>query len=292
MTTKHFDRNAEDVGNIVAFEHVNLWVTDQRTATAFYIFGMGFTRDPYLMVNIDNMWVNLGKQQFHLITKPAQVLRGTINVVLPSLERLTARLNRVREMKLLDGTKFDFVMEDKTMRVTCPWGNTFRVHEPGPEFPNMSIGMPFVEFTVAPGQAAPIAKFYEKVFETATTVVPNGAGSVARVKVGPSQEFRFKETQGTIPAYDGHHVAIYVSNFSRNHDWLEKHGLITEESNPYQYRFNWISDPDSGAKLFEVEHEVRSLTHPMYMRPLVNRNPSQTQREFVPWADYYFAGAE
>ncbi len=292
MTTKSFDRAAEDVGNIVQLEHVNLWVTDQRLATAFYIFGLGFTRDPYLMVNIDNMWVNAGKQQFHLITKPAQVLRGTPGLIVPSLERLATRLNRVREMKLLDGTKFDYVMEDKTVLATCPWGNTFRLHQPGPEFPNMSLGMPYVEFTVSPGQAAPIARFYERVFEAASTVVPNGNGATARVKVGPSQELRFKETKDPIPAYDGHHIAVYVSNFSRNHDWLAQRGLVTEESNPYQYRFNWISDPDSGAKLFEIEHEVRSLTHPMYRRPLVNRNPSQTQREFVPWADAYFAGAE
>jgi hypothetical protein len=286
-----FDRAFEDVGNIVALEHVNLWVTDQRTATAFYIYGLGFTRDPYLMVNIDNMWVNLGKQQFHLITKPAQVLRGTIGLVLPSLDRLVTRLKRVRDGKLLDGTKFDFSVEDKTVVITCPYGNTFRAHGPGPDFPNMTLGMPYVEFTVSPGQAPAIAKFYDKVFEAASCVTTNGV-TMARVKVGPSQEFRFKETAGTLPAYDGHHVAVYVSNFSRNHDWLAKHGLVTEESNPYQYRFNWISDADSGAKLFEVEHEVRSLTHPMYMRALVNRNPSQTQREYVMWADPYFAGAE
>ena len=292
MTTKSFDRAAQDVGNIVQLEHVNVWVTDQRLATAFYIFGLGFTRDPYLMVNIDNMWVNLGKQEFHLITKPAQVLRGTIGLVVPGLDRLVTRLQRVRDMKLLEGTKFDWTMDDKTVLVTCPWGNKFRAHGPGPDFPNMSIGMPYVEFTVAPGQAGPIAKFYERVFESTACVVPNGAGAVARVRCGPSQELRFKETTTPIPAFDGHHIAVYVSNFSRGHDWLDARGLVTEESNPYQYRFNWIADPDSGAKLFEVEHEVRSLTHPMYMRPMINRNPSQTQREFVPWADPYFAGAE
>ena len=26
-----------------------------------------------------------------------------------------------------------------------------------------------------------------------------------------------------------------------------------------------------------IEHEVRSFPHPMYMRPLVNRNPAQRQ---------------
>ena len=291
MTT--FDRSAQDVGNIVALEHVNVWIADQRPATAFYIFGIGFTRDPYLMVNIDNMWVNAGRQQFHLITRsPQQVVRGTVGLVVPSLDRLVTRLERVKERELLKDTKFDFAVEDKTVLATCPWGNKLRLHGPGPEFPDMSLGMPYVEFTVPPGTAAGIAKFYERVFECGSTVVPNGGSPTARVKVGPSQELRFKETKAPIPAYDGHHIAVYVSNFSRNHDWLAERGLVTEESNPYQYRFNWIADPDSGQKLFEVEHEVRSLTHPMYMRPLVNRNPSQTQREYVMWADPYFAGAE
>jgi hypothetical protein len=27
-----------------------------------------------------------------------------------------------------------------------------------------------------------------------------------------------------------------------------------------------------GKRLFTVEHEVRSATHPMFMRPIVNRN--------------------
>lgn len=290
MTT--FDRSAQDVGNMVQLEHVNVWIADQRPATAFYIFGLGFTRDPYLMVNIDNMWVNVGRQEFHLITRsPQQVLRGTTGLVVPSLERLVTRLERLKERELLKDTQFDFVVEDKTVLTTCPWGNKLRLHGPGPEFPDMSLGMPYVEFTVPPGTAEGISKFYTRVFECSTSVVQNGS-PMARVKVGPSQELRFKETSAPLPAYDGHHIAVYVSNFSRNHDWLAEHGLVTEESNPYQYRFNWISDPDTGQKLFEIEHEVRSLTHPMYMRPMVNRNPSQTQREFVPWADAYFAGAE
>ena len=39
--------------------------------------------------------------------------------------------------------------------------------------------------------------------------------------------------------------------------------------------------PADGRVLFTVEHEVRSLTHPLYGRPLVNRNPYQTNREFA-----------
>jgi hypothetical protein len=30
-----------------------------------------------------------------------------------------------------------------------------------------------------------------------------------------------------------------------------------------------------------LEHEVRSLLHPLYGRPLVNRNPEMTNRNYV-----------
>jgi len=34
--------------------------------------------------------------------------------------------------------------------------------------------------------------------------------------------------------------------------------------------------------LFAVEHEVRSMRHPMYARPLVNRNPMLSNRSYAP----------
>ena len=61
-----FDRAAEDLGNSIHLEHVNVTIPDQRLATLFYVTGLGLTRDPYLMVSDSNMWVNAGKSQFHL----------------------------------------------------------------------------------------------------------------------------------------------------------------------------------------------------------------------------------
>ena len=60
---KQYDRSAEDLGNVVGLEHVNLLVPDQGLATLFYISGLGLTRDPYLMTSVDNMWVNAGRSQ-------------------------------------------------------------------------------------------------------------------------------------------------------------------------------------------------------------------------------------
>jgi hypothetical protein len=55
----------EDVGNIISLEHVNVQISDQALATLFYVVGIGGTRDPYLNVGLNNMWVNVGEQQFH-----------------------------------------------------------------------------------------------------------------------------------------------------------------------------------------------------------------------------------
>jgi hypothetical protein len=55
MQQQQFDRAAEDLGNAIHLEHVNVQVPDQRLATLFYVAGLGLTRDPYLMVSDTNM---------------------------------------------------------------------------------------------------------------------------------------------------------------------------------------------------------------------------------------------
>ena len=52
--------------------------------------------------------------------------------------------------------------------------------------------------------------------------------------------------------------------------------MITQESDDHQYRFQAIVNPKTGKLLCELEHEVRSLFHPMYERELVNRNAGQS----------------
>ncbi len=101
------------------------------------------------------------------------------------------------------------------------------------------------------------------------------------VSTGAAQRLRFRETAQPQPEYDGHHVQVYLSDFSGPHRRLGERGLVTEESSDYQYRFRDIVDPSRGKRLFTLEHEVRSLTHPLYARPLVNRNPAQSNRDYV-----------
>ena len=43
---------------------------------------------------------------------------------------------------------------------------------------------------------------------------------------------------------------------------MVERGIVSEESNPYQYRFVDITDPESGKVMFEIEHEVRCVDAP------------------------------
>ena len=272
--TKRYDRRSQDVGNLLAMEHVNVTVPDQGVAATFYVSGLGLTRDPYMMVGSGNMWVNVGRQQFHLPAGDPQVFRGHIGVVVPDLDALQTRLARVE--KRLAGTAFRWSVTKRHVAVTCPWGNRLRCHAPGPRFGDMPLGLPYVEIPVEPGAAEGICRFYRDVMQTPAAVKRDRGASVAHVRVGRCQTLHFRETAQPIPAYDGHHVAVYVANFSGPHGFLERHGLITQESDEHQYRFQAIVDPDTGTVLCEIEHEVRSLFHPMYERALVNRNAAQS----------------
>ncbi len=283
-----YDRTAQDMGNVLGMEHLNVTVPNQEWAQTFYAAGLGFTRDPYMMVGPENMWINIGQQQFHLPTSTPQVFPGPIGLVVPDLEALKARLVRIRER--LDGTKFSCAQDDDgSVTATCPWGNTFRIHAPGPQFGDMTLGIPYVEFPVKPGTAAGIGQFYKEIFGTSYALTQDMNCAQVKVKVGPQQCLIFRESPQDIPEYDGHHLAIYVANFSGPHAFLKQRGLITEESNNFQYRFQDIVHPETGRKLFTLEHEVRSMTHPMFGREFVNRNPSQNLMAYSRGRDAYIA---
>jgi hypothetical protein len=85
-------------------------------------------------------------------------------------------------------------------------------------------------------------------------------------------------------------VQIYIVNFSGPYRRLLERNLVSQEDNRYQYRFRDIADLETGRVLFTIEHEVRSITHPMYLRPLINRNPMLNNQNYangfdeVPWA--------
>jgi hypothetical protein len=284
-----FDRAAEDLGNIVALEHVNVTVPDQQVATLFYVAGLGLTRDPYLFTSTNNMWVNVGRSQFHLPTRDPQVVRGHIGVVLPDRKALLERLTKMR--KLLEGTRFDFGEHGEFVEATCPWGNHLRCYEPGKRFGPTTLGIPYVEFDVPRGSADGIARFYQQIVAAQAAVLQDQQGRYACVAAGSGQNLFFRETDRPLPPYDGHHIQVYVCDFSGPYRRLREKGLIFEESDQHQYRFKNIVDPNDGKMLFTIEHEVRSMKHPLYMRPLVNRNPAQSIFKYAPGYDAWNWGA-
>lgn len=279
-----YDRTAEDLGNVIHLEHVNVTIPDQRLATLFYVAGLGLTRDPYMMVSDNNMWVNAGRSQFHLPTAAPQVLRGHTGLVIEGRAALLDRLAAVRTK--LGDTRFGFTEHNDYVEATCPWGNRLRCYEPDARFGRITLGMPYVEFDVPAGTATGIAAFYQTMIGASATVTNGSAGAAARVKVGKDQHLVFRETDRPLPDYDGHHVQIYVVDFSGPHRRLSERNLVSSEDSQYQYRFCDIVDPESGRPLFAIEHEVRSVTHPLYLRPLVNRNPLQTNRNYAPGYDH------
>jgi hypothetical protein len=283
--TATYDRTRQDLGNIVLLEHVNVCIDDQRRATIFYVSGLGLTRDPYLVTGIENMWINVGRHQFHLPSRSPQVLRGRVGLVVPDLPALEGRLRKIAPM--LAETRFAWDRRDGTVETTCPWGNRYLCHAPDPRYGDTELAIAYVEFDVPPRTARAIVRFYQEMLGAQAAVEGKAGAETAVVAVSASQRLRYRESAHPLPAYDGHHIQIYVSDFSGPHHRLLERGLVTEESSEHQYRFRDLVDLDSGQALFAIEHEVRSLTHPLYGRPLVNRNPAQTNQQYVRGQDTF-----
>jgi len=284
-----YDRTTQTVGNIVHLEHYNCVIDDQRLATLFYVVGLGGTRDPYLFMGLENMWVNFGRTQVHLPSRGAkprpEVLRGTAGFVVPELAALKENLDFAgREMKRVvpeRSTRFSWQDKGDAVEATCPWGNRIRCHAPSPEYPRTELGLVYVDFDVPPGTAEGIARFYSQVM-SAPARAEHGRAAVC---VGRNQKLFFSEKEEKLPEYDGHHIQIYIADFSSGYAWLKERGLISMETDPHEWRFQWITDPQDGRPLFQIEHEVRSMKHPLFGRPLVNRNPEVTNRAYVPGYD-------
>jgi hypothetical protein len=289
---KQYDRDAQTVGNIVHLEHFNVLIPDQRLATLFYVVGLGGTRDPYLFTGLENMWVNFGKTQVHVPSRAvpprAEVLRGTAGFVVPSFDDLEKRLTHAgNEMKRVvpeTQTKFSWKRKGDVVEATCPWGNRIRCHEPAPEFGNIELGLAYVDFDVPQGTAEGIARFYNEVMKAPARVEKK---SRAVVGIGRAQRLMFTETAAPQPAYDNHHIQIYIADFGTPYDWLKERDLITMETDANEWRFQWIVDPKDGRKLFQIEHETRSMKHRLFGRPLVNRNTGITNMTYEANSDAF-----
>ena len=84
-----------EVGGIMHLDHVNFEVLEYDSVTAFFMAGLGFTRDPYNRTDENNMGVCVGMQQFHLprrgnSTPPSTVVIG---IVVPDWPGIKERLD-------------------------------------------------------------------------------------------------------------------------------------------------------------------------------------------------------
>ena len=148
-------------------------------------------------------------------------------------------------------------------------------------------GIDYVEFRCPIGTADRIALFYDSVLDATTSVVQdtNNQDKVAIVGFGrmdsngkAEQCLLFRETREAIPPYDGHHIALYVgkseADFEQAFKNCETAGIVwvnprfsdkasdLQGANKWkQFRFKNIIDMNTGATIFELEHEVRSVTH-------------------------------
>ena len=152
-------------------------------------------------------------------------------MVVPNLDDLKRRLDFID--RPMQGSEFSREEKNDHIALSCPWGNDIRAYGPG--F-GTSLGIPFAVLDVPPNTAEGICRFYHEVLETPAHVETNG-GTSASVSMGGNQRLIFQETDADIPAYDGHHIAIYVANFSRPHAALAERGLVSEESYQHQYLF-------------------------------------------------------
>ncbi|NML34867.1 VOC family protein [Paraburkholderia antibiotica] len=278
----HFDYAREDTGNLVLLEHVNLTIPDQRLATAFYVSGLGLTRDPYLMTGVTNMWINVGRSQIHLPHGDAQHLRGHVGLRVGERASLLERLRAVRP--LLAQSSFGWTEREDRIEVICPWGNRYDCLDratvaAADPWSGIDLGIAYVQLDVPSGCAASIAAFYREMLEAHVELRERDGSLQAVVAVGTHQQLIYAETFTASQPYDGHHIQIYVADFSGPYARLAARGLTYGEE-AHQYRFADLVDPVSGARCFTLEHEVRSLRHPLYARPLVNRNAEQTNRNY------------
>ncbi len=255
-------------------------IPDQRLATLYYVSGLGLTRDPYLMTSVDNMWANAGKSQFHLPTGNPQVVRGITGLVLPEREALLRRLTGGEEAARGHGLRLQGAQRLRRHR--------------------LALGQPHP----LPRARARASAAWRSASPTSSSPSPSAPPGGSRASIGRSwqprrawsrtarlrrQSWRSARTSRSysrrprreLPDFDGHHVQVYLADFSGPYRRLLERGLISQEDDQHQYRFLDIVDLASNRPLFRIEHEVRSMRHPLYARPLVNRNPAQTNRTYT-----------
>lgn len=264
-----------EVGGILHLEHFNFEVDDHDMATIFFMNGLGLTRDPFRRPDETNMGVNIGMQQFHLPRRgrPTPPFNGEIGLVVPDLPMIKARLARLERMGKFDGTPYAYRERGAVAIVTSPFGVRLRLHPAGSISALRPLGIAYVDVFVEPGKAKPIADFYRRVMEAPAELGKVNRDVAAVVTMGAYQVVRFREKK--LDDYDLHnfHVAYYVSRYNQIRDRVSSQGSMLGQGRGQVFFFEELFDPDTDKVIIKFQQEPRSVYHPDFMRPLVNRWP-------------------
>ena len=262
----------DEIGRILHLEHVNFVVPSQELATVFFVGGLGLTRDPYKRTDETNMGVNIGLQQFHLPSRGATPpCPGLIGLVVPDLDAIEARLERLGGLGRFDGTPFQFLRDGADgALVTSPFGVRLKLHATGSLACRLPLGLAYLDVPVRPGTALRIGDFYRRLLDAPMTMEDT---HICAVTMGPHQSLRFIEDAQADYDFHNFHIAIYVSHFQATRDALARAGAEPGPEKNQTFVWNRIVCADSGEHLAALIHETRSIHHPDFMRPLVNRWP-------------------
>jgi len=269
--------------------------------------------------NSNLLWANIGLQQFHLpvgaAEHPQQVLRGVIGLVYPDIDELKTRLLNAEDG--LAHTRFSWSEDEesednghhetpapRSLHITCPYGNRFHAQEqpqghwlttspdhrndpsdaslPGlPGGRSLGLGLQYVRFDAPLGSANLIAAFYQHYLDIPARCIVDvdGVGRKAVIEVNGHQNIEFVEV-ADVADYDGHHLALYISNFEDAYERCAKDELVYNNPRfPHlvydtletalelsEFRTLHIVNPLQPSEIvYTLEHEVRNLDHTGYV---------------------------
>jgi len=272
------DRSESESG-LALLEHINVNVGDL-AATGRFFTALG------CQTAVIPIHFNCGPHtQFHCpVEQPVQVWRGIITIAYTSagLQRVRERLAALGDVELqLDGEAT--VLRD-------PRGNSFRLRL-GTEQEHAMAALPskrpntdetlregvlgIVELSLpaAPGTAARLVKWYEKVFSFHSSV-EEGCASLVGGPLPASQRIHFVE-QADVPPYTGDHFCFYIRYFedtftkcmARQLLYVNPRFTFLDDSRNLEQAKHWqafrileVKDDEDQVLLHE-EHEIRSLSH-------------------------------
>ena len=272
-----YDRTAADIDNIIGLEHVNTTIDDQRLATLFYVVGLGFTRDPYMSVGDENMWINLGRQQFHLPTRgKPQVLRGHVGVVVPDLgraeEAARERAPEARRNALL------VRREERPHRDHLPVGQRHpRLRAAG------AVRRHEARHAVRRADGAARRRGRHRA------LLPAGIRRQGEGRGGRRHRSLRAQPEDDLPRDRRRHPAVRRPPYRDLHRGFLRAAPVPAEaraSSPRRATRTSIASRTSSIRRTASSSSSSSTrcaacTHPMYGRPFVNRNPAQMQRTYV-----------